>query len=104
MSNRIRIAFSKGGKVIKTFDRKAENKQEAEDLAREIAADAKIDHDAKTVEFERKVHIEILDDTGKQLEFLESKALDEDDAKKVAESWAARAGKKFAAVKIRFIQ
>jgi hypothetical protein len=93
---RIRIEFLAGGAVVKTFDREALNDSDANLLADRIAADSKIPHDSKRIMIERKCAIALRDASGHVIEILETKALDDADAKAIAARWGELAGKSFA--------
>jgi hypothetical protein len=100
---RVRIEFLKDGAVVKRFDRSVQDKAEAAQLAADIAKDSGIEHDARRISLERKFKA-LLTLEGARVEIIESKAVDEEDAKAVASKWAEAANVQFDAVSIAFLE
>lgn len=100
---RVRIEFLKGVSVVKYFDRTARNRDDANELAAEIACDSGIPHDSRRITFERKFKAVLLHQ-GKIVDRVESKAFDEADARSVCERWARAAGKQFDALTVHFVE
>ena len=99
--NRVRISFIKGGQVVKTFDREANDPQAANVLAQQIATDAGLSFDQFKCQFERRC-LMVLTMGKEMVELLETKALDQADGERIAGQWATKAKKQFDRVVFRF--
>ncbi len=97
---RIRIVFLNSGQIIKTFDREAHDPAAAKALAEQIGRDSGIAHEEEKILIERKCILDLFDGEGKAVEKLESSALDEADAKQIAQKWATACGKTFATAQV----
>lgn len=85
----VRIAFIRNGQIIRRFDRAASNEEEAKALAYKITTETAIgQYDSISLEWERKCVIKLFRGT-RQIEHLESRAIDEAQAIQIAKDWAA---------------
>ena len=100
---RVRITFldSKGG-VIKSFDREAGDADAVAKLADQISTDAGISYTSWEYKIERRCLISLVKG-GRRVEVLETRALDEADAKKIALLWASKTGFEFDSSSVAFV-